>query len=66
MRKSKKPLSLAAHSMMKSDATMLRASPLFSLKERVRMARRIKFVPPAKSVSLSNLNENAMEKKNSW
>lgn len=62
----RKPLSLAAHSMMKSDATMLRASPRLSLNESVRIARRMKLVPPAKSVTLSNLNQKAMAKKKSW
>jgi hypothetical protein len=66
MRNSKKPDRRADHTMMKTEATMLRASPLFSLNARVSMANRTKLVPPAKSVSLSNFSVNAMEKKNSW
>ena len=34
--------------------------------ERVRMASHMKLVPPAKSVSLSNLKVKAMEKPMSW
>lgn len=35
-------------------------------RESVSTARRMKFVPPARSVSLSNLNVKAMLKKMSW
>jgi hypothetical protein len=51
---------------MNTEHTMFRALSRAALNERVRMARRMKLVPPAKSVSLSNLNVNAITKKKSW
>lgn len=51
--KRRKPDSRAAHAMMKTEATMLRALPLFSLNDRVSIASNTKFVPPAKSTMMS-------------
>lgn len=45
------PLRRAPHIIMNTDTTILRASPLFSLRPSVRMERTTKLVPPAKSVS---------------
>lgn len=52
--------------MMKMEAMIWRACGWVPDKQRVMMARTTKFVPPAKSVSLSNLKVKAMEKKKSW
>ena len=49
--------------MINSDATILRALPRLPLKARVMIARNIKFVPPAKSVSSSNLKHERDRKK---
>lgn len=62
----KKPERRAAHAVMKTEATTLRVSPLFSLNDRVSIASKTKLVPPAKSVSLSNLRLKAIAKKKSW
>ncbi len=65
MRKSKKPDKRAPHSIMKMDVTIWRASVVPD-KARVRIASHTKFVPPMKSVSLSNLKVKAIEKPMSW
>ena len=65
MRKRRKAESRKPQAMMKRESTICRAEWVGE-KERVRIARRTKLVPPAKSVSLSNLREKAMEKKRSW
>jgi hypothetical protein len=51
---------------MKTDTTMLRALSRAAESESVKIARMTKLVPPAKSVTLSNLKAHAMEKKKSW
>lgn len=51
---------------MNSEQTMFRALSRAALKDKVRIASKTKFVPPAKSVNLSNLKVKAIEKKISW
>lgn len=65
MRKRRKPERRRPQAARKREATSWRGFA-GELRARVRMTRRTKLVPPAKSVSLSNLREKAMAKKKSW